>query len=95
MSLYTKTLASHTQINNQQIKINKQLKIKMNFTTTYLSLFAAVAASTMSGQVDARIGVGRDSRDLNSRDNRYTVYFANSCRTDVQVKIDLGQNNDK
>mmetsp|Transcript_47098 Transcript_47098/g.47935 ORF Transcript_47098/g.47935 Transcript_47098/m.47935 type:complete len:223 (-) Transcript_47098:126-794(-) len=67
----------------------------MKFTTTFLSLFAAIVVSSMTGEVDARIRVGGDSRDLNSQDNMYTVYFANSCKTDVQVKINLGENNDK
>ena len=49
----------------------------------------------MMRHVDARIGVGRESRDLKSQNKRYTVYFANSCKIDVQVKIDLGENNDK
>ena len=59
----------------------------MKFTTTFLALFATVAASTFSSQVDARIG---EDRNLNSNDGRpdgrpdgpdkkYTVYFANSC----------------
>ena len=66
----------------------------MKFTTTRLALFVAVAASTMSAQVDARLGVGGDSRDLNSQDAMYTVYFANSCETDIKVTINLGENND-
>ena len=69
----------------------------MKFTTTFLALFATVAASTFSSQVDARIG---GDRNLNSNDGppdgphdgphdgpdkKYTVYFANSCDKRVGV----------
>ena len=69
----------------------------MKFTTTFLALFATVAASTFSSQVDARIG---GDRNLNSNDGppdgphdgphdgpdkKYTVYFANSCDKKVGV----------
>jgi hypothetical protein len=53
----------------------------MKFSTTFLALFAAVAASTISSQVDARVG---GDRDLNSNE-KYTVYFANSCSNEVGV----------
>jgi hypothetical protein len=53
----------------------------MKLTTTFLALFAAVAASTFSIQVDARVG---GDRDLNSNDD-YIVYFANSCNSKVGV----------
>merc|ERR1740139_365100 len=51
-------------------------------TTTFLALFAAVAASTFSSQVDARVG---GDRDLVGRNEKYTVYFANSCSKKVDV----------
>ena len=54
----------------------------MKFTTTFLALFAAVAASTFSSQVDARVG---GDRDLVGRNEKYTVYFANSCSKKVDV----------
>jgi hypothetical protein len=53
----------------------------MKFSTTFLALFAAVAAFTMLDQADASVG---GDRDLNSKE-KYTVYFANSCKTDVKV----------
>jgi len=68
----------------------------MKFTITFLALFASVAASTFSSQVDARVG---GDRNLNSNDGgsspppppplegeeKYSVYFANSCNKKVGV----------
>ncbi|OEU12820.1 hypothetical protein FRACYDRAFT_244095 [Fragilariopsis cylindrus CCMP1102] len=59
----------------------------MKLSTTFLALFAAViAACTMMDQADARVG---GDRDLNGWHEKYTLYFANSCNTDVKVQINF------
>ena len=63
----------------------------MKFSTTFLALFAAVAACSMLDQADARVG---GDHDLNSNE-KYTVYFANSCKTDVKVQINSGHKYEK
>ena len=63
----------------------------MKFSTTFLALFAVVAACTMLDQADARVG---GDRDLNSNE-KYTIYFANSCKTDVKVQINSGHRLDR
>jgi hypothetical protein len=58
----------------------------MKLSTTFLALFAAViAACTMMDQADARVG---GDRDLGWHE-KYTLYFANSCNTDVKVQINF------
>ena len=64
----------------------------MKVSTTFLALFAAVAACTMMDQADAR--VGGDNRDLGWHE-KYTLYFANSCNTDVKVQINSGHRLDR
>ena len=63
----------------------------MKFSTTFLALFAAIAVWAMLDQADARVG---GDRDLNLNE-MYTVYFANSCNSDVKVQINSGHKYEK